>query len=61
MIERYKLIIDGEEIYTSNHIGVLKKHAAFQFEYCHACYAKITRGSKIYADKRWDTGWHRWA
>lgn len=61
MKEKYTLIIDGEVIYTSNRIPVLKKEAAFYFDFCNACYAKIITGSKIYADKIYNKSWHRWA
>jgi hypothetical protein len=59
MKERYTLIIDGNKIATSNNIKYLKKQAAIDFEFCNACYAEIKRGSKVYADKRWDADWHR--
>jgi len=60
MMERYKLIIDGEEAKTSSRIQPLKKHASLEFETStSAFYAEIRTGSKLYAWRRYDTEWKR--
>lgn len=51
---RYKVVVDGKEVASWNHIPLCKRDAEFWLDYCNAFSATIYRGKKIVAHKTYD-------
>lgn len=54
---RYTLLVDGKEVYTSNHIPILKEEAEYWFTYLNAFFAEIKCYNKSYTARFYDSNW----
>ena len=55
----YTAIVDGRVVGTWNHVGLAKKDADFDLQYCNGYSAWILKGNRIYAhrkhgDEKWE-------